>query len=100
MIYQYRNFFQHAVEFKTDSENAIILNPVQYIKVPLNKIEMAGNAPDFNYGETVSSVSRSDIIGKIYAIVWHFKSKEFCYYIEINGKKKSVRYFSWDLKQV
>ncbi|MCM1507466.1 MAG: hypothetical protein NC177_10080 [Ruminococcus flavefaciens] len=92
--------FQHEVEFKKDSENAIILNPVHYIKVPMNKIKLTENAPDFVYGETVSPVSRADITGKINTIIWHFKRNEFYYYIEVNGKKKSVRYFSSDLKRV
>lgn len=89
--------FQHAVEFKTDSENAIILNPVKYIKIPVNKIELTANKPDFIYGETISVINM-DISGKIYKIIWHYKRKEFCYYIEVNGRKKIRKIFQWRFK--
>ncbi|MCM1313900.1 MAG: hypothetical protein NC205_00660 [Prevotella sp.] len=89
--------FQKAVEFKMDSGNAIILKPVQNIKVSANKVILMDNAPDFVYGEIVSPVNHTDIIGKIHTIIWHFKIKEFFYYIESDGKKKSKRYYGNDL---
>lgn len=89
--------FQKAVEFRTDSENAVILKPVQDIKIPVDRIKIVNNPPAFVYNEVVSPANNTDIIGKIHTIIWHFKRKEFCYYIEVNGKKKSRRYYVSDL---
>lgn len=85
--------FQKAVEFRMDSENAVILKPVQNIKVSSDKIKFIENAPDFVYGEIVSPVNHTGITGKIHEIIWHFKRGEYCYYIETDGKKKSKRYY-------
>lgn len=87
--------FQHIVEY--DYENNVILKPMQNIKVPANKIKFVDNVPEFIYNEIVSPVNHTNVKGKIYAIVWHSKRKEFCYYIKVNGKKKSKRYYKKDL---
>ncbi len=89
--------FQRAVEFRTDSENATILQPIRNSEVSLDKIRLIENAPEFVYGENVSPVNFPDTVGKIHTIIWHFKRKEFCYCISINGKRKSERYFGRDL---
>lgn len=38
--------------------------------------------------------------GIIYAIIYHFKDKDWNYYISENGKKISKRYYSRDLKLI
>lgn len=37
------------------------------------------------------------MIGKIEMIIWHFKDKDYNYYISVDGKKKSKRYYAKDL---
>lgn len=87
--------FQHIVEY--DCEKSVILQPVQNVKVSADNIELIENAPDFVYDESVSPVNLPDITGKIHTIIWHFKRKECCYYIEIDRKKLSGRYYAGDL---
>lgn len=70
---------------------------MQSIQVSANNIEFIENAPDFVYGENVSPVNSPDITGKIHTIIWHFKRKECCYYIEVNGKKLSGIYYKKEL---
>lgn len=87
--------FQHIVEY--DCEKSVILQPLPNIKVSSDKIKFIENAPDFVYGENVSPVNHTDITGKIHEIIWHFKRKEFCYYIQVYGMKKTKRYYGRDL---
>ncbi len=90
--------FQHIVEY--DCEKSVILQPLPDIKVSSDKIKFIENIPDFVYRENVSSVNHTDITGKIHEIIWQFKRKEFCYYIEVDGKKLSRRYYANDLIKI
>ena len=66
-------------------------------KFELNDIKTISEPPSFVYGDFVSPVNRPDIIGKIETLIWHFKDKDYNYYISVNEKKKSKRYFAEDL---
>lgn len=90
--------FQRAVEFANlDSSTLRILSPVTDVKIPSDKIKIADKPPAFTYGEAVSPVGHSDIIGKIEDIIWHFKNNEYNYYISSDDIKISRRYCSGDL---
>lgn len=90
--------FQRAVEYdNADSSTVQILQPVTGVKVSDDKIKIADKPPVFIYGEAVSPIGHSDIIGKIEDIVWHFKNNDYNYYISANDIKISKRYCSGDL---
>lgn len=93
------NLYQKVVEYQIDSDNRIanILQPTKDIQISTNDIERINEPPAFVYGDFVSPVNHSDIIGKIETIIWHFKNKKYIYYISVNGKKKSTRYYAEDL---
>lgn len=90
--------FQKAVEYdNTNSSTVQILQPVTGAKIHADKIKIADKPPTFTYGEAVSPVGHSDIIGKIEDIIWHFKNNEYNYYISSDDIKISKRYCSGDL---
>ena len=91
--------YQRAVEYEKTSDKCIvhILQPVSDIKISVDKIMPVDKSPVFVYGELVSIVEHSDTIGRIKDIIWHFKNHDYNYYITINGRKKSKRYYSGDL---
>lgn len=93
------NLFQKVVEYQLDSDNhtAHILQPVKDKRVSINDIKTISEPPPFVYGDVVSPVNHPDMIGKIQTIIWHFKDKDYNYYISVNGKKKSKRYYAEDL---
>ncbi|MEK3885805.1 hypothetical protein [Paenibacillus sp. PL2-23] len=53
--------------------------------------------PKFTFGQAVRIRSNPEVFGFICEINWHHKTEREMYYIEVNGKKKSSRYFSKDL---
>ncbi len=55
--------------------------------------------PLFIYGTEVI-IKNSNQVAIIRDIHWHYKSNEPIYYIEINGKRKSKRYFEHELTLV
>ena len=91
--------FQRAVEYESSLEECSvhILQPVSDIIISIDKIKPVDREPVFVYGEIVSPVTHSGVIGEIADIVWHFKNDDYNYYISVNGKKKSKRYYSDDL---
>ena len=93
------NLFQKVVEYQLDSVGHIanILQPTNGIQISINAIKPINEPPEFVYGDFVSPVNHSDIKGKIESIIWHFKNMDYIYYISVNGKKKSKRYYAKDL---
>lgn len=55
--------------------------------------------PIFLFGEKVCIKSK-EVVGIICDINWHSKESREMYFIEVNGKKKSSRYFSEELQKV
>ena len=53
--------------------------------------------PIFEIGCNVRLVKEHEQEGTIEAINWHYKNDEPMYYLIINGKRKSTRYFNEDL---
>ena len=53
--------------------------------------------PKFMIDDQVSPVNHPELIGTIYEIIYHFNKNEAMYFIKINDKKKSKRYFEKDL---
>ena len=54
-------------------------------------------APKFDFGEEVKLVSK-DEVGIILDILWHFDKEEHYYFIMVDGKRKSKRYFESDFE--
>lgn len=88
--------FQRAVEY--DCEKSVILQPVKNLKMSAKNIQFTDSVPDFVYGEDVI-IKKSGISGKICDIIWHFKHGEYFYYIEVDGKRLSGRYYKVDLQK-
>ncbi|MGC6585004.1 DUF6960 family protein [Paenibacillus sp. Dod16] len=55
------------------------------------------STPKFNFGDTVRLRKKPEIIGTISEINCHNQSEKEKYFIEVDGKKKSSRYYSEDL---
>lgn len=66
------------------------VKPLLYKQVP---------PPIYTFGETVILVNHPNIEGSICDIHWHHKYEKEIYYLELNGKKKSKRYFREDLNR-
>ena len=49
------------------------------------------------YGDIVSPINHPKLLGIITGIGYYFKTNEPSYFITVNGKKKSKRYFKNDL---
>ena len=94
--------YQRAIAYENglDKHTIHILQPVSDIKISVDEIKSIDKPPAFIYGELVSPVEHSDIIGKITDIIWHFKDNDYNYYISVNGKKKSKRYYAEDLIKI
>jgi len=64
--------------------------------VPIKDIRKI-TAPEYNYGDVVSPINHPDLLGIITGMGYYFKTNEPSYFITVNGKKKSKRYFKKDL---
>lgn len=93
------NLFQRIIEYdiNTDIQKAIILQPYKDISISIDKIKPIEKPPDFIYGDIVSPINHFDVVGKIETIIWHFKNNDFNFYISVDGKMKSKRYYANDL---
>lgn len=80
-----------------DSEKAEMLAPERGA-LDLRYVKPLSNAPEFEYNACVSPVNHPELTGRIVKIYWHFDKQQYYYYIEINGKLKSRRYFAEDLE--
>lgn len=88
---------QSIVEYIIEDNRAKLISPVVNVVLDMSKIKEIPDAPRFVYGELVSPVNRLDMKGKIHTIKWHFDLNACYYYIQIDGKNKSKRYFEEDL---
>ena len=91
--------YQRAVEYQLDPDSHIVnvLQPVKDIKILSDRIMTPDKPPAFEYGDLVSPDNHSDLIGTVSEIVWHFKNRDYNYYITVNSRKKSKRYYADDL---
>ncbi|MEF2246472.1 DUF6960 family protein [Paenibacillus sp. IITD108] len=78
-----------------DGEYIEILYNKQKFKVKPELFIQTPN-PTYKFGDNVRLKSK-EIIGIICDINWHSKEAREMYFIEVNGKKKSTRYFSEEL---
>jgi hypothetical protein len=56
--------------------------------------------PKFKWGDKVIQVSKPEIEAIIDDFFWHHKDEKYCYYISVNGKRKSNRYYDNDLRLI
>lgn len=91
--------FQLVVEYEpsADGGTANITYPVKGILIAIDKIRQLEQPPRFVDGDLVSPVSHPELVGAIHEIRWHFNRQEYMYFITVNGKKKSKRYYFDDL---
>ena len=89
--------FQRVVPYtQKNSETVTVTFQDKTYDVPIKSIRII-DAPEYVYGEIVSPVNHPKLLGAIADIVFYFKTNEPSYWIIINGKKKSKRYFKNDL---
>jgi hypothetical protein len=67
--------------------------------VSTNKIRPI-NPPKYRIDDSVSPVNHPELIGIIYDMIYHFDKNEPMYFIKVNGRKKSKRYFENDLIRI
>lgn len=94
--------YQRAIEYEKllDQSKAHIVQPVSDITISIDAIKPIDQPPVFVYEELVSPVGHPDVIGRVTDIIWHFKNMDYNYYISVNGRKKSKRYYSQDLQKL
>ncbi len=60
--------------------------------------------PSFSVGQRVRVIlnerNRTARVGAICQVIWHFKDKRYNYYLDVNGKRISKRYFDDDLERM
>lgn len=90
--------FQRVVEYKISEDNttANLVYPIEG-QIAIDTIKSLDNPPQFMKGDLVSPVNHPDMIGVIQEIGWHFNCQEYLYFISVNGRKKSKRYYDRDL---
>ena len=88
---------QSVVEYIIEDNKTKLISPVDNVVLDMSKTKEIPEVPQFVYGELVSPVNHLDMKGKIHTIKWHFNLKACYYYIQVDGKNKSKRYFEEDL---
>lgn len=92
------NILQSVVTYETDEDDIIeiITQAGARYHVPAADIRKIV-PPEYAIGDMVSPANHPELIGTIHGIGYYFKTEEPSYFITINGKRKSKRYFSEDL---
>ncbi|MBR1736164.1 MAG: hypothetical protein IJ736_03985 [Firmicutes bacterium] len=89
---------QRAIEYQIkDNNTAVILQPASNIEIDIKYIKAIDAPPKFKYGDSVSPADHIYKKGRIRDIIWHGKTHKFNYYIEIDNKKVSRRYYAEEL---
>ena len=89
--------YQSVVEYVIEDNKVQLISPVDNVVLEISKIKEIPKVPRFVYGELVSPVNHLDMKGKIHTIKWYFNLNACYYYIQVDGKNKSKRYFEEDL---
>lgn len=55
--------------------------------------------PEFTWGDKVRILDKN-LEGMICDFTWHFKNKEYFYFVEVNGKRLKKRYYRTDLRKL
>ena len=89
--------FQRVVQYETNTPNMVTISfSGETYHTSTDKIREI-EPPKFTYGDVVSPVNHPDMIGYICGIIYHASRNEPVFYIRVNGKMKSKRYFADDL---
>jgi hypothetical protein len=60
--------------------------------------------PEFSIGQRVRVVlnkrNRTPRTGTIREIIWHYKDQKYNYYLDVDGKKISKRYYEEDFERL
>jgi hypothetical protein len=60
--------------------------------------------PAFSVGQRVRVIlndrNRTARTGTIRQVIWHFKDRRYNYYLDVNGKRISKRYYEEDFERV
>ena len=89
--------FQRVVSYELASSEIVTVsyngNKYEMTVDCMRKID----SPKYVYGDCVSPTNHPEMMGIVYEMIYHFDRKEPMYFIRIDGKKKSKRYFADDL---
>lgn len=83
---------------KTEEEYNILIMNGEKIRVK-DEIIKELPEPKFKIGESVY-IHKKEEIGMVWTYFWHDKKEEYFYFLYVNGKKKSKRYFNDELKKI
>ncbi len=93
--------FQEIVRFVEEEETYIKVDNGEHIFRIKSKLFHEITAPKFLIGEEVIVESQGE---KKNAIIlcdkWHFKQEEHFYFVSVNGKKRTRRYFESEIERV
>ena len=91
--------FQSVIEYEISADDSIanIIYPVKGVPISVANIRALDNPPQFVDGESVSPANHPELVGVIRGIGWHFDNQDYMYFITVNGRKKSKRYYANDL---
>lgn len=92
------DLFQRIVSYRlrAGDDYATVTAPTPGRLVPADAIR-ATDAPEYDYGQMVAPTNHPEMRGAIALIGWHFKYERFFYFIDVDGKRKSRRYFPDEL---
>jgi hypothetical protein len=93
----YNELFQKVVSYEIISNQMVKIEyKSKYYEIDINKIKEI-KVPKYIYNEIILVKNKSKYYGKIIDIKYHFKENKPMYFIEINGHKKSRRYFEEEI---
>ena len=79
-----------------DDENIIVRHYDKSYHMKLEQIKPI-DTPKYVWGDKASPANHPELLGEVISMGYHFKNKDMMYYLSINGKMKSKRYFAADL---
>lgn len=92
--------FQAVISYERINERQVQVRlPKAGYQLDIQKIRELPDSPNFLYGDSVVPCNHPEMVGEILEIRWHFQCNRPFYHIQINGKRKSKRYFDEDLRR-
>lgn len=98
--FEKNQYFREVVRFVEEEGTYIRVNSKGHIFRIKSKLFYEITAPKFQIGEKVVVESQGE---KKNAVIlsddWHFNQKEHFYFVSINGKKRTRRYFEREIEK-
>ena len=89
--------FQRVISYElTSSETAIVSHKGNKYEISVDSMRRI-DSPKYVYGDSVSPANHPELVGVVCEMIYHFNRNEPQYFIKVDGKKKSKRYFADEL---